>query len=152
MKFVDVANVLAAQAVTFEGVTIPAWRLDEVRDVPQSADLPHRLILPPGANGVKAFTDMQYVSGKNIKMGVQVVDLLLWRTAGTAPNLDEAWPQLAMYCDAYMRHMLDLRFVAGGMVTDIAPTTAVFEWPHKSNRFYHGAQIVVRVEGWLCLN
>jgi hypothetical protein len=152
MNYVEVANTLAEQVIDFAGLAIPAWRLDEAKDVPQAGDLPHRLILPPGANGVQAFTGFEYVTGTKVKLGVQVADLLLWRTAGTAPNLDEAWPMLAQYCDAYMRHMMALRFVAGGMVSNVSPTTAVFEWPHKSNRFYHGAQIVVRVEGWLCLN
>jgi hypothetical protein len=152
MNYVGVADALAAQVIDFSGLAIPAWRLDEVRDVPQSADLPHRLILPPGANGVPAFANIEYVTAAKVKLAVQVVDLLLWRTVGTAPNLDEAWPTLAMYCDAYMRQLLAQRFVDGGMVTNVAPTTAVYEWPHKSNRFYHGAQIVVRVEGWLCMN
>lgn len=152
MNFYDVANAIAAEAITVEGVTIPAWRLDEARDVPQSADLPRRLILPPGGNGVKAFLTPEYITAGKIKTGVQVVDLLLWRTTGTTPRLDEAWPMLAQYTDAYFRHLLGLRFLAGGMVTDVAPTTAVFEWPTKSGRFYHGAQMVVRVEGWLCLN
>jgi len=156
MNFYNVANALAAQTITLNlsdgGVhTIPAWRLDEARAVPQSADLPHRLILPPGGNGVKGFLPAKYVTGSVLSTAVQVVDLLLWRTAGTAEGLDKVWPTLAQYCDEYMRHMFDTRFFDGGMVMDIAPTTAVFEWPTKSNRFYHGVQMAVRVEGTLCL-
>lgn len=156
MNFYGVANALAEQDITLtlgNGDThiIPAWRLDEAKAVPQSADLPRRMILPPGSNGVKGFLPSQYVTMGLLSTAVQVVDLLLWRTAGTADGLDKTWPVLAQYCDAYMKQMFETRFFDGGMIMDVAPTTAVFEWPAKSNRFYHGVQMAVRIEGRLCL-
>lgn len=140
MSLLSLTNAIAETDIPLGGQVIKALKPEEAR-LPQSADLPLRLLLPPGADG-KAMESYQVVSPGTAVVVWRVVDLLLYQAVGQG-DIGEIWPSLIEYIDSYIRTFTSLGVNA---LLGYEPQAAVFEYPPGSKTLFHGVQMVVRIQ------
>lgn len=140
MSLLNLMNAVAETEIPLGGGVVKALKPEEAR-LPQSADLPLRLLLPPGADG-KAIESYQVVSPGTAVVVWRVVDLLLYQAVGQG-DITEIWPSLIEYIDSYLRTFTALGVNA---LVGYEPQAMVFEYPPGSKALFHGVQVVVRIQ------
>jgi len=101
MSLTGVCTALAAVSVTANGKTPQVLNYNALRPSLTTAALPARLIFPFGTQlgaTMRALT----IAGTPKQVDWQIVDLMLWDTAGQTRGIATMAPILTAYIDAYM--------------------------------------------------
>jgi hypothetical protein len=101
MSLAGICTALAAVSVTASGKTPQVLNYDALRPALTTAALPARLIFPFGSQLSAAMRALT-IAGTPKQVDWQIVDLLLWETAGQTRGIATMAPILTAYIDAYM--------------------------------------------------
>lgn len=145
----EIYAALAATPVSAEGKTPTVYDCDALPPAVTTAQLPCRLLHPPGrlleaqANGALA------LSGGRQIIRWRLTDLLLWAPVGQGRHADQSGALLA-YCEAYagaVRPGVPLDTSASrGTVVGVSFEPGVFTYPQPDGSAYYGVECRVWVE------
>ncbi|MCI0726427.1 MAG: hypothetical protein L0332_06850 [Chloroflexi bacterium] len=150
---VAIHDGLANAAVTVDSQVVPAHKLDEVKNAYERADLPRRLILPPGAAGGGALEfDFQTFGANGAALITwRVTDLMLWQAQAQGRGVGPVFSKLTAYIGAYADMLRALKFPTDtSQIVGFDPQAGIYEWPPDSGNTYFGVQCLVLVTERLC--
>ncbi|NJN54078.1 MAG: hypothetical protein HC804_04565 [Anaerolineae bacterium] len=152
MALLDIYEAIAAQSVTMSNGTVinKVWKPDDIKDRVNDAQLPLRILLPPGADGNTAVADFEMVTFRNGRVVWRITELMLYRPIGQGGGVGNVWSLLTDYIARYVSTFVTGRKLASGTVTGFEPQAAVLEWPRGSGNQFHGVQTTLLVSETIC--
>jgi len=151
MSLIDIQNAISNMPVVVNGKTVASWKLDEVKNVVETADLPRRMMLPVGGDGGEGSSGIEYTGfGGGLNITWRITELMLWTPTAQGPGR-RVMSELTAYISAYAQAIKGLRFpTENSMFTNFQPSAGVFTWPAGGSRDYFGVRCVFSVAETIC--